>query len=688
MQAAHAIDFRSHLPPYRSLLNPTARYDYRTHSLVPISQNEMNLLSLNLRMHNNHNLSLKSLKSSKTPGSSFKMKYKSLLSDVSRTLSIRLSNPYLLGGALSQFSSNGIPLSATLTSSSKESTQSPRAVPPPPPPRYLRNLPLEIWDFIFFLVDDKADYRNSLYTCKLFYLLAKPYYYEHIAFTSTYRVAQFISYLRLNSEVGRYVKTLDLSGVQPGFIEDQEEPVEEPTHGNAVIRFGDDELGAESNEKILAGWRDWKFKNNPLYSVHHSSSVSLTKIASNSQILTSSTKSMASSGKYSTTSKRFSKPFKYFREKKRRRSLSSAGEPNSRKLLRPDYGYADDAENHGTSSNHRLEHPTINKFLMNYSSSKDIPVGYVLHLINLCPNVESLNLGNLSLSIDYEISRSMIYKYQTFDLMNNYPKALVKNIDDIMSLDDGEDALTYEGSFLNAETFSIHNTIANSNTSIRNGFANGFKPHQPTSSASSVYSLGAFAKPILKYNSLLPPLPQTVTDISYLNKGDGKVYLSDLNLKSINNNYLRKVNEEELLTCILRAHGKNQCRSNNCLPNLNCKPKLKYLNLSFMIWLNKKLSEKLIRGLLCDHVLGYSTEDSLSLATSDEVLRYKQDLVIDFTDSGMYKNLQWAKRIDLNTIEGCDLADKIIKDNLYDQFEEFTRMERIRRGRMGENFLA
>ena len=46
MLKTDSLDFHSYLPPYRSLINPNARYDYRTHSLIPLTQNDLNLLRI------------------------------------------------------------------------------------------------------------------------------------------------------------------------------------------------------------------------------------------------------------------------------------------------------------------------------------------------------------------------------------------------------------------------------------------------------------------------------------------------------------------------------------------------------------------------------------------------------------------------------------------------------------------
>ena len=89
-----------------------------------------------------------------------------------------------------------------------------------------------------------------------------------------------------------------------------------------------------------------------------------------------------------------------------------------------------------------------------------------------------------------------------------------------------------------------------------------------------------------------------------MNKGDGKVYLSDLNLKEINSAYLKKINEDEILSAIINVHGKRLIEYDTLLYripkplNVDIAGTLKYINLSSMIWLNRKLIEKFLTRLL------------------------------------------------------------------------------------------
>jgi hypothetical protein len=586
--------------------------------VIPLSQNDYQSWFTKLRDKDNRNLTFKTLNGNDT-NSAIKMKYKSLLGDVSRSILKRIN-----GGVATTIGSSG-------TGGAK-------------PVIHITQLPPEIIDYIFFLIDSQRDYHACLTTCRCFYYFAKPYFYHDIAFTSTYRMAQFVAYLRLNRDVGQYVMSIDLSGIKPGY--DDDTVASQRDQNDAGNNQGNIDNSSHSSdtfpgdEIVLAGWRDWKFKNNPLYSIHPLPPTHSTKILSHSQGSTYSYKSHNST----SSSNKFKMSLRYLRRKHRRNS-----DPVD-VVVKPQ-----PCPSHEKNSTH----PVMNKFLMNYSTSKDVPVGYILHLINLCPNVASLNLGNLSISTDYQIAPNMVYKYQTFDLMYNYRKDLVTKIDRIMSDD--------------------QNT---------------------TSSASSVYSVGAFSPPIRKYNSLLPPLPPAVTDVSYIKKGDGKVYLCDLNLKAINSDYLRRVDETEVLTTMLSVHTRHGVHTNNRLRfNFHSSvDNLKYINLTSMIWLNKTLVREFIAKLVENRPQqgDFEFDDEESEDEGDEcnnhethllIKQFRKDLILDFTDSGMYKLLPWAKRINLNTYQGCKLAYRLVNDVLYDPFDEYMRRERIRRGRMGENYL-
>lgn len=597
------IEYNKYLPSYRSLLNPNARYDYKTHMLVPLLQLEIN--SLVVRFQKAQQLTKKS---------SLKMKYRSLLSDVSMKaqrfyLTKRLQLPYTLAAT------------RTLWSKCTSITQ----------------LPIEIQALILTCVDDKQTYLNCMRTSRGMYHIAKPFLYKSVSFTSTYRFAQFVSCLRFNASLGLYVLQIDLSGIKSGEIEIPEEHLEAADNEDNSA----DEV-TELLSNTLAGWRDWKYKNNPLYALHPAPAVPLTKVHSSVSIQSQSALKRV-------------KISKYF---KRRRSHSESGLAGSSTTSEASHTF-----NHPILTNQNTSaHPKINKFLLNYAHAKDVPLGYILHVINMCPNLESLNLANLTFSTDYRIKLAYIKHYQGYDLMNNFPKAMRKTLDEIGPV-------------------QLQN--------LSNPFWTPCVPTKfdITSSASSVFSLGTLTKPIFKYNSLLPPLGQPVAELTYFARGDRKVFLSDLNLRAINNNHLVTILPNEIFASL----GKT-CYS------------IKEVNMSSMIWINVKLVRSYLLEVLHDSLLTElvdGTERILYNGNSFEINDESPDpkapipkseqsklRELDLSNSGMYKNLGWAKKINLNTVEGQTVVYRILNDEVMTDFEEYVIRDRIRRGRPGENYFS
>lgn len=586
------VEFRKHLPPYRSLLTPDAQYDYRTHLLVQLSPLD---LAKVLLAYQNPNRKQRLL---------FKMKYKLLLSDVSRKALLLLMNlPRNRGLNCSQGQNCSSGKNASQNCSQNCSSRKNAPLGPS-----FAALPPELQLYVFDLVDHTPSYRNCLTTCLLFYHLAKPFLFRKVRFTLTYRFAQFVTYLRLNGLVGSWVLEIDLSGLKPGNWELEE-------------LLEDENLSVETQESVhnvWAGWRDWKFKNNPSFTLHPYPPTPRPepRLAGPPDLP-------------------FPKRIKFSHYFKRKRKRSHPPVPQQHN--------APARNTHKPSA-----HPKTNKFLLGYLASKDVPIGYIVHLVNLCPNMQKLNLGSLLLSTDYRINTNTSLNCQHFDLMNNFSPDLLKTIDSLTpAVEPQKDLISVD---------------------------------PPKLSASLVFSM-SFSKPIRKYNSLLPPLPKSVRDLLYLSKGDGLVFLSDLNLKSISSSHLEMVNESE----ILRLIGKRASS-------------LKHVGLSNMIWINLKHVKEFLGTML-------EKELQTKKIRGKEYLLYKGhyfDLWDNYTDtqpknnaitfdlsgSGMYKNLLWAKQINLSTKLGQHLVQKILNDELLSPFDESVLRERHRMGRVGENYFS
>lgn len=551
--------YRRHLPPYRLLLNPNLQYDYLTHRFVQLSPTDIMALSQALEHTGNHTLLFLTLKYPAKPQLGL-MKYRLLLSDVGRSLSRIGRRP--------------TPTATTNLLTTNLASGGGRNGAGGGPTNFLE-LPSELTEYIVYLVDDPQLWRSCMDCCKQLYAVAKPYFYQDLAFTLTYRFAQFITYLRVNPRVGEFVERIDLAGIAPGI---------DPEELDTILSQAEGLLFLEALAGARAGWRDWKFANNPLYS---------------------------------------------------RPPVPLAPVVLDLRQPRP-----------------ARRHPRINKYLVDYATSKDVPAGYIIHLLNLCPNLVLVNLAGLSISPDYEVApQRAALKYQTFDTMNNCHKYVSGHLE------------------------------------MLNGLA-----ELPLAAPDDLRLCALLIRTQLRprYMSLLTPAPAPA-DAMYCKRGDGRVFLSDLSVKAINRDNLVPVPELEVLAT-LATYGRRSHR-------------IHYVNLSLMVWLNKQLVLEFLRQFVAsvavDDVdewfeLGARwREPDLDDDDADdtegarrEIRAYRQPLVLDLTDLGMYKLLPWATCLDLMTYEGCRLVRQISGDGVPDPFQEFLRRERLRRGRVGENYFG
>ncbi|KAI9848630.1 MAG: hypothetical protein M1838_000469 [Thelocarpon superellum] len=147
--------------------------------------------------------------------------------------------------------------------------------------------------------------------------------YAQPTFASTYRFAQFVSVISHSGDRANLVRCLDLSMFGK--------------HGHA--------------DTPLAGWREWKYRADPLASLRRSLG---TGTASSS-------------------------PSVHQRRGRTIESWLSQG-----------------------SSTHPLPH----SFLRQWSFSRDLPIGAVLHVLEACPGIRKLDLSYLTLTADYAITSS------------------------------------------------------------------------------------------------------------------------------------------------------------------------------------------------------------------------------------------------------------------------------------------
>ncbi|ODQ77552.1 hypothetical protein BABINDRAFT_169152 [Babjeviella inositovora NRRL Y-12698] len=626
MTAIHAsvLDLHQHLPPYSSLLNPTTQYDYLTHSLIPLDERRVFQFTPPLKgVVNKEKL---------------KMRYKSLLSDVSRTrsiLSLKISNLVLL--------------------------QIPDLTPSPALPSTIYALPFEITAMILYYVNDHESYLSLMQVNKFFYKLTKPLLYESLVFTSTYRFAQFVTLVRLDHSVGYLVKSLDMSQLQSNFdrlthleeaeavaeiaeaeVQPAERPAEPPvdqpgTDGRREVPDTHRYISSSAvdNFQDWAGWREWKFLKNPLYrpvvplTKYRSRAVSTgtTALSVGTRSSVHSSRSFSASFSASLSSffslkpsldiKRFLKKRKHVKKPSR-----TYVERHNVVRLEPVAETLDLSASRNVRASRSPAHPLSNNILREYINAKDVPIGSLLHVIHLCPNLEYLNLSKLVLSVDYQILE--VSKFLGYDVgSTNYPKDLTVHTANIMrqSLDE-----------------LLRTRVASSGSDAASVYSPSFVSHRKTES---------------------PYLDADMTSITYVNdfeslysvstpvsRGYSQLYLSDLNLKSINPISLVSVSQKSVLTAIK-----------------DCCFRLQRLELQSLTWLNKKI--------LSEFVGEASASDLREL---------------DLTNAGMSKNLNWTKNLTVTQLRYLLLSDENREEDLLEEDENNHLM--VRRGRIGETYIV
>lgn len=544
---------------YQQLYNTPSSKKYgstKTSSYLVPSYNKNNISTSHITTNNRIVADNESLLTVGSKKSRIKKKYKSLLSSGSKKL---INKIYDHGSSdtFSIFSSrshkekenfnldNGVCLHSTFIESFAT----------------INDLPLEILSRIILYIDHDKHYKTlvcCLYVSKRWYKATKIVLYKQPRFVSTYRVAQFVTSLRLHPENGYLVKVLKLSDLQNGLIfkendnKDEEEvadEVDEPNNEgdnnnddqdnvadndnevapNEISRNNNSSINNANNSEpfsniAYAGWRDWRYRNDPLYSspvlnsyivkriVSRSSSIhsnsSLFTSLSNGSIISMNTSASTRSELFSTnidtsqnatnrarstssvssitssimstfqnashlsltsiplvnnttgdfnkvegnnsnnninvtqqTSMVISKDAdnKWFRfkvmskNKRRAKNLTKYSTINSsqqQNYLCKNKGPSNtnisknfesmgankvngvnNSDMAGTPSQIRFaieqpfktNHPYTNKFLLKYASCRDLPLGYILHILNHCPNLVELDLSNLTICDDFKI---------------------------------------------------------------------------------------------------------------------------------------------------------------------------------------------------------------------------------------------------------------------------------------------
>lgn len=264
-------------------------------------------------------------------------------------------------------------------------------------------VPIEIKGLIVNeLRDDQRSLVNCLYVNKSMYSVTLKVLYQHPKIYTSYRLGQFVtSIMTSNNGLGGLVKLLDLSQIDYAI----QMTAEEKFKFQDQLIFGTVEnTNGFEGRIILAGWRDWKYREHPLYSMlMDGRRKSFTSYDSMSG-LTLVNRSRSNSGNGSLINCKNGEEGKILHYIKKILKVKKGG------LNGPQLGKEEVKVNNNLDNKPKLimktkkpHHPIQNHFLREYTFQRDIPIGYILHLIDECKQLEEINLSYIQVSKDFKI---------------------------------------------------------------------------------------------------------------------------------------------------------------------------------------------------------------------------------------------------------------------------------------------
>ena len=505
-----------YLPPYRSLINPNKAFDYRTNSYIDANDNDIEIKS------GADNKPMVAIHKKKRDS-----KLMSILLTTNNNIKQKLIDVANDTQSIKSRSKSVKSLSSITHSIHSESKSKPTAL--------FNDLPREMHQLIINQVDDQRDLVNCLYVSRSFHSYAIPNLYRFPKFTSSYRLGQFVHTILNYPIYATHVKVMDLSKITFPVLLNESERIkyhDKLVYGSSTAM----EILNDKKRVVHAGWRDWKYRNHPLYgdfnewrkransvstttssgsgkiswdlatsknlsapklldpkkftssittstmlsantrTRSHSGSENTMKRApnksrsrsnsasnngrlnslgstgnQNSYTGGSSSSSVSSTGHNSRSSKQvdngsFVKSFKKafgldpVVPVKKRRGVSPARKPLvkasssgtiptwPKKKVSGKHENAHNTSKPKASSSKRgsselgnssgdsdarpfaTPHPKMNTLLKQYCFNRDVPVGYIIHILDECVNLEELDLSNVVVSTDYELR-----DYASFD---------------------------------------------------------------------------------------------------------------------------------------------------------------------------------------------------------------------------------------------------------------------------------
>ncbi|KAL3235353.1 Uncharacterized protein RNJ44_00112 [Nakaseomyces bracarensis] len=591
------------------------------------------------------------------------------------------------------------------------------------------------------LKDDQVSLVNCLYVNKALYNAAKPVLYEKPNFSSTYRVAQFVTSIRITPQNGALVKVLDLSNLKNGVISEKSGNANVNNTPSTVADSPDIDISnvftgrsratsvtsTNSNPSIMttnatnggkevayAGWRDWRYRHDPLYSSpllnsynnkrnnSRPASVKSVSTSNSSTSLSLFPNLLSKDGNTgsSSESKNNDHPLSTFKRTRSNSSVSSITNsimsslyngshvslnttvsgsesaipktPTKTKLQTPpanaedsdqspassikeddtsSFGMTNDKAsgtattwfrmklrgtrtrgqrnkdkilekelkakltNNGSSEKIKKEvtikrvqpfsspHPFANKFLLKYAPYKDLPLGYILHILDHCPHLTELNLSNLVLCSDFEIIEKVKRKRFNSSL-------LLPSVQESVISTDTSDNLAVVYLTDSNKSYDYYDRMSNVNKHRRNSSMNGFW-NSP--------SWGDGPAPI----------------------GSNKNELKRTNSQSLIRSgvELRKLNASEIFQHIVQNHSADFAT------------KL-HVKIDNVLWCRQEIVKSFI-------LQSFENEKESHKDDSNDL--FENDLVFSFEKSGLNRNTAWTCKGDLKDFVTLVVLEEVNK---------------------------
>ncbi|CCH62636.1 hypothetical protein TBLA_0H03550 [Henningerozyma blattae CBS 6284] len=213
--------------------------------------------------------------------------------------------------------------------------------------------------------------------------------------------------------------------------------------------------------------------------------------------------------------------------------------------------------NINNSNSNSTAHPYCNKYLLKYASYCDIPVGYILHLLQSCPNLINLNLSNVALANDFRIvskrnikptndamtkdSQSSLPTLREFEQSTSTLKKLnnLRNLDVIYLTDSSKDYDYYEK--INTSYMNKHKNLLTTPTTMRRNSNASLEQTSPerwikSTHVSSSFTISPVNKRSISTSAIMTSNTQNVTPPYILEKLTGNDIFNSINsLNSLQN---------------------------------------------------------------------------------------------------------------------------------------------------------